>query len=130
MIALVVCLLAVAHPPDAVVDSLIRDFYEQGWFAERRNVDYLEFFHVINISPYGKYTYQIMENDEELRVEGYTYTITLGYFDTDGFYNSKYIDCFIFYKHKRTGEWQIENVPFLPLVDPRASPHRAKGSKI
>ena len=130
MIALVMCLFAVAPPPEAVVDTMIRDFYEHSWFAERYDVDYLEFFHVVHISPYGKYTYQIMENDEELQVEGYAYTITLGYYDDEGFYHSKHLDCFIFYQHKRTNEWQIENVPFLPLVDPRASPHKKKEQKI
>ena len=130
MIELIMCLLAVAHPPDAVVDSLIRDFYEQGWFAERYDVDYVEFIHIANISIYGKYTYQIMENDEELQVDGYAYTITFGYYDREGYYYTKHLDCFIFYQHKRTNEWQMENVPFLPLVDPRTSPHREKGQKI
>ena len=125
MIALLLCLLAVAHPPDAVVDSLIRDFYEHGWFAERYEVDYVEHINITNISQYGRYEY---ENGQYLW--GYAYTTHVGYYDRSGFLLWHQNNCFLFYYEEENDLWHIEAVPFLPLVDPRASPHRAKEQKI
>jgi len=125
MIALVVCLLAVAHPPEAVVDSLIRDWYETSWFAERYEVDYVAHINITNISEYGRYEYE-----EGQYLHGYAYTTHIGYYDRNGFLMWHKNNCFLFYYEEESDLWHTEAVPFLPLVDPRASPHREKGKKI
>ena len=139
MIGLLLYLLAVAHPPDAVVDSLIRDWYETSWFAERYEVDYVAHINITNISEYGRYEYE-----EGQYLHGYAYTTHVGYYDKGGYLMWHKNNCFLFYNplvltevndsllvgDKDESKWSIEAVPFLPLVDPRASPHRAKGSKI
>ena len=107
------------YPSDAVVDSMIRDWYENGWFAEHYMVGEVTHINITNVSSYGRYQY---EAEPAQYLMGVAYTVHVGYRDTrTGTQCWHPNNCFLFYNAE--DKWYIEAVPFLPLIDERTSPN-------